>query len=103
MPASPPYFVYGNDINKIEPSFFTHDLSSPVKLKFEAEEIIMQFNKSDLEQSTRFDPETGEETQSAYNPAGSKYFIGTEEGVSFTKEELTELINVIGEKFSTEK
>jgi len=103
MPASPPYFVYGNDIDKIEPSFFTHDLSSPVKLKFEPEEIIMQFNKSDLEQSTRFDPKTGEETQTAYNPAGSKYFIGTEEGTSFTKEELTELISVIDKKFSTEK
>ncbi len=103
IPAAPPYFVYGNEIDKINPSFFTHDLSSPFKLKFEPEEIIMQFNKSDLEQSIRYDPKTGEETQTAYNPAGSKYFIGTEEGITFTKEELTELINVIDDKFSTEK
>lgn len=102
MPAAPPYFVYGNEIDKIEPSFLTRDLSSPFKLKFEPEEIIMQYNKSDLEQSIRFDSKTGEETQTAYNPAGSKYFIGTEEGVTFTKEEMTEMIKVIDDKFSSE-
>lgn len=102
MPASPPYFIYGNDIDKMVPTFSTHDLGSPLKLKYEPEEMILQFNKVDLEKTSRFDPKTGEETQTAYEPVGSKYFIATEKGVSFTKEELTELINVIDDKFATE-
>ena len=102
MPASPPYFVYGNAIDKMEPSFSTHDLGSHLKLKYEPEEITLQFNKADLAKASRFDPKTGEESQTAYEPVGSKYFIATEKGVSFTKEELTELINVIDDKFATE-
>ncbi|MEO8209827.1 MAG: hypothetical protein ABI840_04670, partial [bacterium] len=85
------------------PTFSTHDLGSPLKLKYESEEIILQFNKADLEKASRFDPKTGEETQTAIEPAGSKYFIATEKGTTFTNEELTELIHVIDEKFSTEK
>jgi hypothetical protein len=100
MPAAPPYFVYGCDVNTIVPTFTTHNLSSPAKLKYESEELTMQFNKADLEKSTRFDPITGEETQGFYNPAGSKYFIQTEAGTQFTKEELPELIKVIEKEFA---
>ncbi len=103
LPAAPPYFIYGNEIDKIVPSFSRYDLSSPLKLKNEPEEIKLQFNKSELDNSSRFDPKSGLVTQTAYAPADPKYFITTEEETIFTKEELTELINLIDDKFSSDK
>jgi len=100
LPTAPPYFVYGNDIDRIVPSFSSHDLSSSSKLKCEPEEITMQFDKSILEKMSRFDPETGEITQTVYNPRNSKYIIATEEGAVFTKEELIELSGLINREFS---
>jgi hypothetical protein len=102
VPAAPPYFVDGNDLASITPEFFWHDLSSPLKLKNEPEEITMQFNKADLENAARFDPVTGEVTEIAYNPSGSKYFIVTERGTEFTKEELAGLLKEIERQFSKE-
>lgn len=100
LPAAPPYFIHGNDLAPIVPSFATYDLSSPFKLKAEPEEITMQFNKEHLANASWFDPKTGEQMLTAYNPAGSKYFIATENGMKFTKDELTELISLIEKKFS---
>ena len=102
IPASPPYFVHGNDIGALTPTFSSHDLRSPNKVKDESEEMTMSFDKSDLAKVSRFDPKTTEETQSVYNPSGSKYFIVTEEGAVFTSEELIELSNLIAKKFPTE-
>ena len=100
MPAAPPYFVYDCDLHPIVPTFTTHDLSSPYKLKYEPEELLMKFNLADLENTVRFDPATGEETHGTYNPAGSKYFIQTESGTTFTKEEIPDLLKAIEEEFS---
>jgi hypothetical protein len=100
IPAAPPYFVDGNDLSPITPVFTRHDLSSPSKLKNEPEEIIMQFNKADLESAARFDPLTGEVSRTDYNPSGSKYFIATEHGAEFTKEELPGLMKEIDRMFS---
>ena len=60
----------------------------------------MQFSKADLENATRFDPVTGEETRTSYDPSGSKYFIATEQGTVFTKEELKEILDLIQQEFS---
>jgi hypothetical protein len=102
VPVAPPYFVHGCDVDTIVPTFKTHNLSSPVKLKYEPEELTMQFNKEDLETATKFDPKTGEETQGLYDPAGSKYFIQTGTGTHFTKDELPELIKFIQKEFAEE-
>lgn len=100
IPAPPPYFIHGNDLTPIVPTFTRYDLSSPLKLKFEPEEITMQFNKDDLDNATMFDTKTGELKQTVYNPAGSKYFIATEHGTVFSKEELPELMERIEQEFS---
>ena len=99
MPLAPPYFIGGNDMGPLMATTTIEDLSSPVKLRNEPEEMTMQFNKSDLEKGSMYNPLTGEES-SGYNPVGSKYMIATEHGVSFTKEELKELVTVIEEKFA---
>lgn len=100
MPAAPPYFVYGCDLDPIVPTFTTHDLSSHLKLKYELEELVMQFNLSEFENSVWFDPKTGKTTEGVFNPAGSKYFIQTEAGTTFTDEEIPVLLKVIEEEFS---
>lgn len=100
IPAAPPYFIAGNDLEAITPAFYRHDLSSPLKIKNEREEMVMHFNKADLENATRFDPVTDEETRTSYNPSGSKYFITTEQGNVFTKEELKEVLDLIQQEFS---
>ena len=62
--------------------------------------MTIQFNKSGLEKAIRFDPKTDEETQTGYNPAGSKYFIATKPGASFIKDEIKEVINLIEKGFA---
>lgn len=99
IPAPPPYFIYGNPIDKTVPTFSTHDLSSPLKLKSEPESFILKLDKIDPEKAVCLDLKTGEESYGTYEPVGSKYFIATEQGVSFTKEELKELIEIIDDKF----
>jgi len=100
IPNCPPYFFYGNNINELKASFSTHNLSSPKKLELEEEEeITMKFDQSSLENSVRFDTMTGEVEHTKYNPAGSKYFIATEPGATFTKEEIQELTVMINNKF----
>lgn len=103
LTAAPPYFAHDCDLHPITPTFSTHDLSSPYKLKYEAEEIVMQFKSDDLAKTSSFDTKTGTTTQGAYNPAGSKYFIQAEAGTTFTQEELTELVKVIEQEFTQEK
>lgn len=103
MPAAPPYFVDGCDLDAIVPIFTTHDLSSHNKLKYEPEELTMQFDKTELGNTAKFDITTGEITQEIYDPAGSKYFIQTEVGTEFTKEELSELMLLIEKEFAIEK
>ncbi len=103
IPAPPPYFLFGTDIDAITPTFTRHDLGSPFKLKQEPEELMMQFNKAHLEKVTRFDPLTREETQGPYEPAGSKFFIQTEPGTVFTKGELPELMKLIEHEFSEKR
>jgi len=100
MYAAPPYFVYGCDVDSIIPTFTTHDLSSPLKLKYEPEELVMQFNLTELENAISVDAKTGEKTEGYFNPAGSKYFIQTEAGTTFTDEEIPELLKVIEQEFS---
>jgi hypothetical protein len=100
MPAAPPYFVYGCDLDPIVPSFTTHDLSAHLKLKYEPEELVMQFNLTELENAIWFDPKTGKKTEGIFNPVGSKYFIQTEAGTTFTDEEIPELLKVIEQQFA---
>lgn len=99
MPLAPPYFLGGNDMGPLTATTTFEDLSSPLKLKNEPEEMTMQFNKAELDNSGFYNPITGEEGH-GYNPVGSKYIIATEHGVSFTKEEIKELVAVIEEKFA---
>lgn len=98
--APPPYFVHDCDLHPITPTFSTHELSSPNKLKYEPEEIVMQFKLDDLKNTASLDTKTGAKTQGVYNPAGSKYFIQTEAGTTFTDEEIIELVKVIEQEFT---
>lgn len=88
---APPYLVYGNDISKLAPSVSMQNLSSPIKLKYEIDELNIEFEKSQLEKAALYDPVNGTESVESFNPADSKYQIITEENVAFTKEELAEL------------
>lgn len=48
IPITPPYFVRGNELAPIIPTFSQHDLSSQLKLKNEQEIIGIQFFKGEL-------------------------------------------------------
>ncbi len=91
IPIAPPYFMDGNDLNELVPSITMHNLSSPNKLKYELDELNMEFEKSQLEKAVRYDPVTGAESIEALNPANSKYQIISLDDTTFTKEELSEL------------
>lgn len=99
MPIAPPYFIGGNDMDQLTASTTIEDLSSPLRYKNEPEEMTMKLNKLDVVNAVFYNPKTGEKG-SGYNPAGSKYMIATEHGVTYTKEELKELIAAIEEKFA---
>jgi len=99
MPIAPPYFTWDNTIRQETPHTFMEDLSSPNKLKNKEEEIVMKFNRDDLDKATKLNIKNGEESQTSYNPSGSKYFILTEEGITFTKDQLKRLLELIEEKF----
>ena len=59
----------------------------------------MKFNRTDLDNATMFNPKTGEESHTSYNPAGSKYFIVTDKGTTFTKDQLKRLLESIEKEF----
>lgn len=103
LPKAPPYFLYDTDLNEISPSCYSYDLSSPLKTKNQTEELSFQFDKSQLEKAVMFDPLTGVESIETYNPSDSKYLIATQDQVTFTKEELSELIKLIEAEFGKNK
>jgi hypothetical protein len=103
MPIAPPYFVDGCDLQETLPTFKMYDLSSSKKLRYESEELVIQFDKSQLENATRLDINTGQEVQEIYSPSDSKYFIQTESGTEFTKEEMIEILKLIDKKFAKEE
>ncbi|MGC4038430.1 MAG: hypothetical protein QM764_20870 [Chitinophagaceae bacterium] len=100
FPIVPPYFVSDDAVLGIQPILSIHDMSSPLKLKGEVEEMVMQFDKSELKKVVRFDPKTGGTTETDYNPSGSKYFITVEHGVELTKAEMIQLSTLIEKAFS---
>jgi hypothetical protein len=103
MPTPPPYFAYGYDLDTILPTCTKHDLSSPKKLKNESEELVIQFDKTELENATRLNLNTGQETQEIYNPSNTKYLIHTRSETTFTKEDMIEIGKLIDKKFAKQE
>lgn len=99
IPVAPPYFIGGHDMGEIEALQYKDNLSSPNLKKNEPEELSIAINRSDPNKSYAYNLKTGESSEQDYNPSDIKFLIATQEGVSFTKEELHELNNIIQEKF----